>query len=209
MVIVLSALFVLQGHFNPRRLPTISYSAIYFPGTRIIAVGLGIVSISTVFLFHLIGDYFAVHQKLIGHLVKLLSLFCAILFVVTGAINFGEKPRAHSLFALAAFSCLVVLNLITLIGEIQIGNAKHRGLKLLCFILGFVSVFGMMESVKRREHDFWCSMIAVFEHVIVLTATVAIIFYKYEFSQLKIALQFDLGPRSGANSPRATHAKLQ
>jgi hypothetical protein len=192
MCIVLISLFITQDNYESGRLPTISYTAKWFPGSRVIAVGLGVMGVFIIFVYEGLSTRPILSGHSLGGWILWISRICAAGFVATGAVNIGELPDLHGLFAAISFLSLLIANLLVAIAQKQLGQLKLMYLQFGILIFGFVCVIGVLITSWMEQTNVVFSLMGITEYGILVSAAGSLGFAYFEFLNLEISLVVDL-----------------
>jgi hypothetical protein len=181
-------LYWAQGHYEAGRFPTVSYSAMWFPGNRIIAVGLGLICVFIITVARGVTDSFQLRGHRLARPIFILSIFCGAMFLVTGSVNFGEVPDVHNPVASLSFFSLIILDLLVVIAEVQLGIGKCVGVQIFCVVMSFASMAAGMTVGQLKRTDLTWSLIGVFEFGVIAFATFALLFAYHLLKTVRITL---------------------
>jgi hypothetical protein len=186
--VILIFLYWAQGHYEPGHLPTVSYSAMWFPGNQIMAVSLGLICVLVIVVFQCVSDHFRLYAHKLSRPILLVAVFCGLMFLITGSVNFGEVPNVHNVVAALAFLSLILLDLLMLIGEVQLGIGRGIVTQTCCVALSFLSIIGMLAATQVPQTALAWSLIGIFEYGVIGFAAFGLFFSYYLFGNIRITL---------------------
>jgi hypothetical protein len=177
-------------------IPTISYTAIGFPANRFFAVGLAILSLFVIAVCFIESDILhfwgaSISSKLIFYT----SCVTSILLFLTGQFNLGEIPFVHNIISFFAFSSVVVLNLFSVIGEINTDHEKLTALKLSCISVPVCNLVGLACLAQTDPTPLQFDLLGICEYIVVIGACIGTALYHFNFRGVQVLFCVEL-PRS-------------
>jgi uncharacterized membrane protein YiaA len=178
---------------SPGQFPTISYTAMGFPANRLFAVGLAIISFLIVPIGIIESDVFHFwNAPIIGNLILYTSFITSILLFLIGQFNLAEIPLAHNLISWFGFCFVIVLNLLSVIGEIRTDQEKLTGVKLSCITVPICNLIGLAFISQIEENELRFNLLGVFEYVVVIGACVGTALYYFNFRRIQVLISVEM-----------------
>jgi len=202
-ILVVVILYATGSPSHPGIFPTVSYTAIPWPGNRIFAIGMGIAGVLIMAIFVVVSSQFQLgNAVVIGKALLYVSLVCGVLFALTGLFNLGEVGMLHSGTALALFLSLIAVNLLTAIGEIRINQRKFTVWKLIGPVICFCLLIAMVVLKQIKESAIQFSFLGFCEYIVLIIVSTALCLCYHNFKQLQIifCVEMPADPSAGSSS---------
>jgi hypothetical protein len=196
VLVIVTALFYAFGDSHaPGPCPTLSYAAMGFPANRFFAVGLALLSFLLIILCIFESDVFRLWDSpMVSNLIFYTSCATGTLFFLTGQINLGEIPDVHSLLSFFAFVTLLVVNLLSVIGEIRTDKERLTGVKLCCIIVPMWNLIGLAVASRLDETALQFAIFGIFEYIVVLGGCVGVALYFLNLRNVQVVLCVEMPP---------------
>lgn len=175
-------LYCIQGRFSLSTLPTFSETAMFFPMSRIFAVGVS----GFAFLFFFDGEIFCDFMFLNNYskskVMRFVPPLVSILLTITCCVNKSEHPNIHGCFSCVSFFSLLLFAIWTILALKKQNILRFKILRYSLAIIGIISTIGIIVTAPFKKYQFISVIQAVIEYVMVLAL---LIFFGLWFSDFK------------------------
>jgi hypothetical protein len=93
---------------------------------------------------------------------------------------------AHKLIAWCAFCSLLVLNLLSVIGEIRTDQEKLTAVKLSIVAVSGWNLFGLAAISRVDVNELQFNLLGIFEYVVLIGVVVGTALYYFNFRKFKV-----------------------
>jgi hypothetical protein len=130
--------------------------------------------------------FFFWNAPIIGKLILYLSFVSSLLLFLIGQFNLGEIPVAHNLIAWFGFCRVVILNLLSVIGEIICGQEKWTALKLSCVAVPLCNLVGLAFISRVETTALQFNLLGAFEYIVVIGGCIGTALYYFNFQRIQV-----------------------
>lgn len=180
-------LYIIQGRFSINSLPTFSETAMFYPMSKIFAVGISLFAFLFFFDGQIFCDYLSLNNYTKAKFIRILPPIISILFTITCCVNKSEHPNVHGCFSCASFFMLLMFTVWSYQALKRLNILRYKLLRLTLIIIGILSTIGIIITAPFK--NYYVSIIqAIIEYIMAITL---FIFFGLWFSDFKrIEIEF-------------------
>lgn len=179
-------LYCIQGRFSISSLPTFSETAMFYPMSKIFAVGVS----GFAFLFFFDGELFCDYMSLNNYpkskFMRFFPPIVSILFTITCCVNKSEHPNIHGCFSCISFFTLLIFAIWTFYALKKQNILRNKILRFSLIIIGIISTIGIIVTAPLTKFQYISIIQAVIEYVMVLALLIFFGLWFFDFKRIEI-----------------------
>lgn len=175
-------LYCIQGRFSINSLPTFSETAMFYPMSKIFAVGVSAFAFLFFFDSEIFCDCMSLNNYSKSKFMRFLPPIVSILFTITCCVNKSEHPNIHGCFSCVSFFTLLIFAIWTFCALKKQNILRFKLLRLSLIIVGIISTIGIILTAPFTKLHYISIIQAVIEYAMVLSL---LIFFGLWFSDFK------------------------